>query len=497
MSELRACFDEALHLTGSVCPENSLYFVALGAAHHARSEAGSARRMLWKPSRRSTARRATTPCRRSSGMRTSWPPSARAMPRRRSKRRDPAAYAGDAYLGIDSGSHHHQIRRHRPRRGAAAVPATRAPTAAIPCPIVRELPDDDLRTEHGRIGRSRGSAVTGYGEDLIRSAFGVDYRPGRDRWRTSPPRARSCPNVDFIIDIGGQDIKCFKIRNGAIDNIMLNEACSSGCGSFIADVRQRTGLQDRGFRQAGPVRAQAPVDLGSPLHGVHEFLGQAGAEGRRDDVSDISAGLSITRRQKRALQGHPRSGSAEELGEHIVVQGGTFLNDAVLRAFERETGRGRRPPGHRGADGRLRRGAARHGTVRAARGREHRAQPRGAEGLHPQRQAGASAACCENHCRLTVNDFRRRPPVHLRQPLRAGAVAGGKAEHELPNLYEYKQRKAAGAHQRPPARTRRAARSACRWGSTCMSLLPFWHALFHAIWALRWRVSGRPSSRKL
>ena len=151
--------------------------------------------------------------------------------------------------------------------------------------------------------------------------------------------------MDFIIDIGGQDMKCFKIRDGAVDSIMLNEACSSGCGSFIETFAKALGYDIADFAKLG-LFAEKPVNLGSRCT---VFMNSSVKQAQKDgaSVADISAGLAISHRQKRHLQGDPRMSSADELGQHIVVQGGTFHNDAVLRAFEQELGRERHPSHHR------------------------------------------------------------------------------------------------------------------------------------------------------
>ncbi|MFR6185572.1 MAG: acyl-CoA dehydratase activase-related protein [Lawsonibacter sp.] len=142
--------------------------------------------------------------------------------------------------------------------------------------------------------------------------------------------------MDFIIDIGGQDMKCFKIRNGAVDSIMLNEACSSGCGSFIETFAKALGYNIADFSKLG-LFAQHPVNSGLPVHRVHELQRQAGPEGRGRRGGHLRRSVHL-HREERHLQGHPgrqrrRSGTAH------CGQGGTFLNDAVLRAFELELGR--------------------------------------------------------------------------------------------------------------------------------------------------------------
>ena len=144
------------------------------------------------------------------------------------------------------------------------------------------------------------------------------------------------PKADFIIDIGGQDIKCFKVKNHAIDSIMLNEACSSGCGSFIQTFAKAMDMDIEEFSRLG-LFAKNPVELGSRCTVfMNSSVKQAQKEGA--SVEDISAGLSSSI-VKNAIYKVIRAKTPEELGENIVVQGGTFMNDAVLRSFEKETGK--------------------------------------------------------------------------------------------------------------------------------------------------------------
>ena len=180
-----------------------------------------------------------------------------------------------------------------------------------------------------------GSAVTGYGEDLIKAGFSVD-RGIVETVAHYKAAKFFCPDVDFIMDIGGQDIKCFKIKNNTIDSIMLNEACSSGCGSFIQTFAAALGYTIADFAKLG-IFAKAPVNLGSRCT---VFMNSSVKQAQKDGatVEDISAGLSKSI-IKNAIYKVIRANSPDDLGKHVVVQGGTFLNDAVLRAFELEMGR--------------------------------------------------------------------------------------------------------------------------------------------------------------
>ena len=241
-------------------------------------------------------------------------------------------YKGNAYLGIDAGStttklilitedcrilyQHYSSNKGQPLDRVA----------------------DKLKKIYSEMNpeiKIAGSAVTGYGEDLIKAGLSIDFGIVET---VAHFKAASyfCPEVDFIIDIGGQDIKCFKIKNHSIDSIMLNEACSSGCGSFIQTFALALGYDIADFASLG-LFAENPVVLGSRCT---VFMNSSVKQAQKDGatVEDISAGLSSSI-IKNAVYKVIRAKSPEELGKNIVVQGGTFLNDAVLRAFEMEMGR--------------------------------------------------------------------------------------------------------------------------------------------------------------
>ncbi len=241
-------------------------------------------------------------------------------------------YKGNAYLGIDAGS-----------------TTTKLILITEDCRILYQHYSSNKGQPLNRIAdklkkiysemnpeiKIAGSAVTGYGEDLIKAGLSIDFGIVET---VAHFKAASyfCPEVDFIIDIGGQDIKCFKIKNHSIDSIMLNEACSSGCGSFIQTFALALGYDIADFASLG-LFAENPVDLGSRCT---VFMNSSVKQAQKDGatVEDISAGLSSSI-IKNAVYKVIRAKSPEELGKNIVVQGGTFLNDAVLRAFEMEMGR--------------------------------------------------------------------------------------------------------------------------------------------------------------
>ena len=241
-------------------------------------------------------------------------------------------YEGDAYLGIDAGSTTTKLVLITPE--GKLLYQHYCSNQGQPLDIIASKLKDIYRLA-GKKLNIRASAVTGYGEELIKAGLGIDYGIV-ETVAHYKAAAYFCPDVDFIIDIGGQDIKCFKIKNNAIDSIMLNEACSSGCGSFIQTFAGAMGYDIANFAQLG-LFAKAPVELGSRCT---VFMNSSVKQAQKDGatVEDISAGLSASI-IKNAVYKVIRAKSIDELGKNIVVQGGTFLNDAVLRSFEQELGR--------------------------------------------------------------------------------------------------------------------------------------------------------------
>lgn len=251
---------------------------------------------------------------------------------------DIQSYEGDCYLGIDSGSTTTKLILITP--DCKILYSHYQSNNGQPLDVIIDKLKEIYRLSDGRLN-IKSSAVTGYGEDLIKSAIKADFGIVETVAHFKAAMHFN-PKVDFIIDIGGQDIKCFKIKNGAIDSIMLNEACSSGCGSFIQTFARAMGMEIDKFAQEG-LFAKHPVELGSRCTVfMNSAVKQAQKEGA--GIDDISAGLSSSI-VKNAIYKVIRASSADDLGENIVVQGGTFLNDAVLRAFEKETGKNVIRPG--------------------------------------------------------------------------------------------------------------------------------------------------------
>ncbi len=243
---------------------------------------------------------------------------------------DIAAYKGDCFLGIDAGStttklalignsgellfSYYANNRGNPIETAKAAMAE----------LYAKLPAE---------AKIKRSCSTGYGEELLKSAFALDEGEVETIAHTTAA-AFFDPQVDCVLDIGGQDMKCIKLKNGAVESIMLNEACSSGCGSFIENFANSLGHSAESFASLA-VFAKNPVDLGTRCTVfMNSNVKQAQKEGA--DVSDISAGLAYSV-IKNALFKVIKLANAKGLGENIVVQGGTFYNKAVLRAFEKIT----------------------------------------------------------------------------------------------------------------------------------------------------------------
>ncbi len=342
---------------------------------------------------------------------------------------DIKTYEGEAFLGIDAGSTTTKLVLITP--DGRLLYQFYASNKGQPLAVITERLKEIYSLAGDRIA-VRSSAVTGYGEDLIKAGAGVDYGLVET---VAHYKAASyfCPDVDFIIDIGGQDIKCFKIKNHAIDSIMLNEACSSGCGSFIQTFAQAMGYEISEFARLG-LFAEHPVDLGSRCT---VFMNSSVKQAQKDgaSVEDISAGLSSSI-IKNAIYKVIRANSADELGKNIVVQGGTFLNDAVLRAFEQEIGRDVVRPAIAGLMGAF--GAALYAKEMAER--ENRL---GSTLIKPDKLADFSYSSrqmncggCTAKCALTMITFSDGHKFISGNRCEKGA--GIAKKEQAPCLYQYK-----------------------------------------------------------
>ena len=275
------------------------------------------------------------------------------------------------------------------------------------------------------------SAVTGYGEDLISSAFSIDHGVVETIAHYMAAKYFD-PKVDFIIDIGGQDIKCFKIVDDNIDSLMLNEACSSGCGSFIETFATSLGYSVKDFAELS-LRARRPVDLGSRCT---VFMNSSVKQAQKNGATteDIAAGLAISV-VKNSIYKVIRATDPESLGKNIVVQGGTFLNDGVLRAFEMQVGRTVVRPEISGLMGAF--GAALF--AKALSESQGKSNIISKERLVDFTHESKTVTChyCTNHCLLTVSKFSNGE--RLISGNKCSRPLQKKNHTELPNLYRFKQ----------------------------------------------------------
>ncbi|MDR3053172.1 MAG: 2-hydroxyacyl-CoA dehydratase [Coriobacteriales bacterium] len=375
-----------------------------------------------------------------------------------------ADYRGTAFLGIDAGSTTFKAvligsegqllwQLYTNNRGDVLGAAKHAVGD-----LYAALPVDASGVPLVTLGHS---TVTGYGEGLLLEALQCDS--GEIETIAHLRGAQELlPGVDFILDIGGQDMKCLRVKDGVIDHIMLNEACSSGCGSFIESfaVSLKMGVEE--FAQAA-LAAKSPVDLGSRCTVfMNSRVKQAQKEGAT--VGDISAGLSYSV-IKNALFKVIKIRDPRDVGENIIVQGGTFLNDAVLRAFEKLLGREAVRPniaGTMGAYGaallaRDRHAAACHPEqIAACTGNEPNqalAASPASSLLDPQALAALTAThttarcgLCPNNCLLTINSFGADPTTGRQRRF----ITGNRCEKgagikplnaDLPNLFAYKKQR--------------------------------------------------------
>ena len=459
---LRRSFDKTLGVTGT-CPENSLLFVALGAAYYADEESD-----LNTVAKRLDEYSATATY-------VSLPPlfadkqEYEEFHARHLKATVPCvpfgADCGPVHIGIDSGST--TIKLVVIDQNANILFTSYRPNLGNPIPLVRETLLK-LYQEHPNL-QIASVTTTGYGEELVKNAFHCD-RGLVETVAHFTAAKHFLPNVDFIIDIGGQDMKCFKIEDGAISNIFLNEACSSGCGSFLQTFAQALGYDVKKFAALG-LFADKPVDLGSRCT---VFMNSSVKQAQKDGASieNISAGLSISV-VKNALYKVIRASGPEELGRNIVVQGGTFYNEAVLRAFEKEMGVNVIRPDIAGLMGAF--GAALHGKSRAGENAHSTVLTQQQLEAFSQKVNTVQCQGCGNHCQLTINIFA--DGKRFISGNRCDKPVTGKANSEELNLYTYKRNLLQGYRTAPAPAAPRATIGL----PLCLNmyeLLPFWHTLF-------------------
>lgn len=485
LSELRRRFTETLHLKPDqiFSPECAPYFVAIGAALTSQEAPVSYESLHKKAPHlfifQAQQEEALQPLFSSEAVYQEF--TARHN-QDIVKRADINQYTGNAYLGIDAGSTTTKLVLIG--EDASLLYSYYASNSGKPLEtVVKALKDIYQRMNaHTKIAQA---AVTGYGEQFIKAALQADIGEVETVAHLTAAR-HFLPDVTFVLDIGGQDMKSFFVRDGVIDSIMLNEACSSGCGSFIETFAQALNMTVAEFAELG-LKAKKPVDLGSRCTVfMNSKVKQAQKEGA--EVSDISAGISISV-VKNALFKVIRLKNTEELGDNIVVQGGTFYNNAVLRALELITGKNVVRPDIAGLMGAF--GAA---LIAREKCKAATALITAAE-LENFTVQTTNHRCqfCGNQCLITTQHFSNGQEYHAGNRCERG-IGQARLHNNLPNLYTFK-------YQRLFQYTPLPAESAPRGIIGIPRVLnmyeeyPFWFTFFTKL-GYRVLLSGR-SSRKL
>ncbi len=341
---------------------------------------------------------------------------------------DLAAYKGNAYLGIDAGSTTTKcaLISEEGKLLYSFYSSNNGSPLKTAIKSIKEI--YELKPRSVRIV---GACSTGYGEALIKSALMLDEGEVET---VAHYYAASFfePQVDCILDIGGQDMKCIKIKNHSVDSVQLNEACSSGCGSFIETFAKSLNFSVEDFASEA-LFAEHPIDLGTRCTVfMNSKVKQAQKEGA--EVSDISAGLAYSV-IKNALFKVIKVSDASELGKKIVVQGGTFYNNAVLRSFEKIADCEAVRPDIAGIMGAF--GAALIARERHEAGTE--SSMLSIKQINELEYTTSMAKCqgCTNHCRLTINRFTGGRTFISGNRCEKG-IGKANAHKDIPNLYDYK-----------------------------------------------------------
>lgn len=334
-------------------------------------------------------------------------------------------YKGNAYLGIDAGST--TIKVVLISENSEILYSHYSHNKGNPLEnIITTL--KELYSKLSKDITIKSSCVTGYGEALIKAALKVDIGVVETMAHYKGAQFFQ-PNVDFILDIGGQDMKCLKIEDGVITSILLNEACSSGCGSFLETFANSLGMDIIEFSKKG-LEAKAPADLGTRCT---VFMNSKVKQAQKDgvEVGDISAGLSYSV-VKNTLFKVIKIKNKEELGKYIVVQGGTFLNDCVLRAFELVSDRDVIRPNIAGLMGAF--GAA----LIAKEENIEKSTLLNLDELNDFYCTTNLTRCkmCTNHCLLTIHKFK--DGERFISGNRCDNPLGKLKKNSAPNMYEYK-----------------------------------------------------------
>ena len=433
LPELRNAFIRTLNLTGDaiIAPDHSHLFAAVGAAMNAKDRAeifsldkliadlSGGIKMKFEVKRMQPLFKDEADYKEFTDRHDQY----------KVRRGDLSTYEGNVFLGIDAGSTTTKVALvgedgsllysfYSSNNGSPLA------TAISSIKEIKSLLPDSAKIAY--------SCSTGYGEALLKAAFMLDEGEV-ETISHYYAAAFFDPSVDCILDIGGQDMKCIRIKDGTVDSVQLNEACSSGCGSFIETFAKSLNYSVQDFAKAA-LFAQNPVDLGTRCTVfMNSNVKQAQKEGA--SVADISAGLAYSV-IKNALFKVIKITSAGDLGKNVVVQGGTFYNDAVLRSFERISGCNAVRPDIAGIMGAF--GAALIARERYMH-RPHETTMLSLDDMINLTYTTTMSRCrgCVNHCVLTINRFEGG-----RQYISGNRCERGlgveKAKRDIPNLFTWK-----------------------------------------------------------
>lgn len=440
LSELRERFKETLDLTedNSVCPENANYYVAMGAAllsvdneWQNFNEFYENIQNIMANSKMKKRKKDLNPLFKN---KNEYNEFLKRHNKHKAKTKNMSDYSGNAFLGIDAGSTTTKLVLIT--QEGEILYSYYGSNAGNPLNSALKAVKDMYNAMHPGI-KIAYTAVTGYGEYLIKAALNVDT--GEIETISHYKAADFFLNgVDFIIDIGGQDMKSMIIKNGVIDSIMLNEACSSGCGSFIETFAKSLDMNVEEFAEAA-ILSKNPVDLGTRCTVfMNSKVKQAQREGAT--LNDISAGISFSV-IKNALYKVIRLKSLDSIGDKIVVQGGTFYNNSVLRAFEIITGREVVRPDIAGIMGAF--GAAiiaKNKYVPSLNSTFVKAEELDSFAFETSMER---CGLCTNNCLLTINKFSDGRYFVSGNRCERGAekYTHLKRKESLPNLYKYKYKR--------------------------------------------------------
>ena len=483
--QLRARFIETLHLDEehTIVPENSHLFAAAGAAIHADdTKTITIKNLAEKLTPELKIEMEVNRLDPLFKTKKEYKEFSERMDQYKVKRGDLATYKGNVFLGIDAGSTTTKLAVigedgellydfYSNNNGSPVNTTIKA---------MKEI--YSLLPEGVKIA---GSCSTGYGEALLKSAFNLDYGEVETIAHYTAA-AFFDPEVDTILDIGGQDMKCIKIKEGVVDNVMLNESCSSGCGSFIETFANSLDYKVQDFAKIA-LFAKSPIDLGSRCTVfMNSKVKQAQKEGA--SVEDISAGLAYSV-IKNALLKVIKLTDPKQLGRQVVVQGGTFYNDAVLRAFELVSGTQAIRPDISGIMGAF--GAALIARDNYEDGFESTTLPsKEVDELTYETQM-ARCGKCTNNCLLTINKFTGNRRFITGNRCERG-LGQKKNKENLPNLYEYKFKRIFGYKPLPIEEATRGEIGVPRVLNMYENY-PFW---FTFLTELKYRVILSPKSDK-